>query len=354
MYPRWVSFHTDILSKKYEFKDLELKFDAALEQYIEYYKMYGSRMQLDEQLKRMLLKNHISANSTIYSQKVESIDLQPQQIMANDLLDGNTMIEWSTANMLYHQYNNTSLKDPFTIWDLREYHAQVNKFDRKIRPGVIRNPKTNPVNVEIKAAGKVFVEFQEVKKQLDRLMKFINFNDTHPAIKSAIIHGYLVGIHPFNDGNGRMSRFVADKYLERATGEKIYCSEAIYSDLKGYYKALEALHLELDVKPIVEFIVKAQIQQMKNNNKALLETGDKALFIRTKLKASDNIKESYIDKLVFTLLNYHAVTNKNVMYQLNVSKITAAKIIKELMDLNILEEGIKGGRTVIYELKEDK
>ncbi len=352
MYPKWVSFHKDILNKKYEFKELELKFNAALEQYTHYYNMYSDRIKLDERLKRTLLKNHISNNSTLYSQKVEHIDIEPKEVTANDLLDGNTMIEWTTANMLYHLYNNTNLKDPLSIDDISDYHFQINKFDRKIKPGIIRNPKTNPVNVEIKAANKVFVEYQEVKKQLDKLVKFINFNDTHPAIKSAIIHGYLVGIHPFNDGNGRVSRFIADKYLERATGEKIYCSEAIFSDLDGYYKALEALHFDLDVNPIVEYIVEAQIKQMLTNNKALLKTGDDALTIREKIKASPFIKDIYIDKLIFTLLNYHAVTNKNIMYQLNVSKITAAKIIKELIDIRILNEGTKGGRTVIYGLAE--
>lgn len=353
MYPKWINFHKDILDKKYEFKDLELAFDLALKQYKENYEAYKNRFSLDEHFKLILLRNHISNNSTIYSEKVESINIESSDVVASDLLDGVTMIEWTTANMLYHAYNEVVLKDPLSIDDVSMYHRQINWSNRKIKPGIVRNTKTNAENIEIKATGTVFVEYKEVKKQLSKLLKFINFNKTHPAVKSAIIHGYMVGIHPFNDGNGRISRFISDKYLERHIGEKIYISEAIYSNLDEYYKSLNKLHFELDPTAIVNYIIKSQINQMNLNIKALITMGDKADKIKTILINDKIIKETYIETLVYLLLNYNSLTNKTVMNNLNVTKNTAAKIIDELININLLKDGIKIGRTVVYKLNEE-
>ncbi len=77
------------------------------------------------------------------------------------------------------------------------------------------------------------------------MTSFINwFNDTPTTLeKAAITHLWFVIIHPFDDGNGRITRALTDRVLsklEQSTFSKIYTmSKSIYEDRKGYYEALD-------------------------------------------------------------------------------------------------------------------
>ena len=70
------------------------------------------------------------------------------------------------------------------------------------------------------------------------------FNDTPSSLeKAAITHLWFVIIHPFDDGNGRITRALTDRVLsklEKSSFSKIYTmSKSIYDDRKGYYNALD-------------------------------------------------------------------------------------------------------------------
>ena len=63
-----------------------------------------------------------------------------------------------------------------------------------------------------------------------------------PVVSAAMAHLWFVTIHPFEDGNGRIARAIADMALARADGtkERFYSmSSQIESERKAYYLALE-------------------------------------------------------------------------------------------------------------------
>src|SRR5207248_6635646 len=65
---------------------------------------------------------------------------------------------------------------------------------------------------------------------------------TDPVLKAAIAHFWFVTIHPFEDGNGRIARAIADMSLARADGTKdrFYSMSAqIEAERKAYYEMLE-------------------------------------------------------------------------------------------------------------------
>lgn len=86
-----------------------------------------------------------------------------------------------------------------------------------------------------------------VTQEMDRFIAW--FNDTAPGgksplsalIRSAIAHLYFVSIHPFEDGNGRMARAVAEKSLSQSLGAPtlIALAHAIERQKKNYYDILE-------------------------------------------------------------------------------------------------------------------
>lgn len=83
--------------------------------------------------------------------------------------------------------------------------------------------------------------FDTLEQQMNSFIKW--FNKTSTTLeKAAITHLWFVIIHPFDDGNGRITRALTDRVLsklEQSSFSKIYTmSKSIYEDRKGYYEAL--------------------------------------------------------------------------------------------------------------------
>jgi Fic family protein len=73
-----------------------------------------------------------------------------------------------------------------------------------------------------------------------------------PLLKAAVAHLWFVAIHPFGDGNGRITRAIADMVLARGGGgaQRLYSmSAAIEKSRAGYYEALQSAtaHEDLDI-----------------------------------------------------------------------------------------------------------
>lgn len=82
-----------------------------------------------------------------------------------------------------------------------------------------------------------------LSKEMHEFLKWINqSSNLDPVLKSAVAHFWFVTIHPFDDGNGRIARAIADMLLARSDGssQRFYSmSSQILEDRKTYYKVLE-------------------------------------------------------------------------------------------------------------------
>ena len=84
--------------------------------------------------------------------------------------------------------------------------------------------------------------FDNLENEMSSFIKW--FNDTSATLeKAAITHLWFVIIHPFDDGNGRITRALTDRVLsklEQSSFSKIYTmSKSIYEHRKAYYEALD-------------------------------------------------------------------------------------------------------------------
>jgi Fic family protein len=98
---------------------------------------------------------------------------------------------------------------------------------------------------------KIHFEAPPSKHLKDEMKRFIKwFNDTAPGgkkeikkapVRSAIAHLYFESIHPFEDGNGRLGRAIAEKALSQTIGRQVLLSlsHTIEKNKKAYYSALE-------------------------------------------------------------------------------------------------------------------
>ena len=144
--------------------------------------------------------------------------------------------------------------DDLTIERLFSWHACLFPNGRsrmqKIITGAWRNNASDdPMQVISGAIGREKVHFKAPDAQLlnDEMNHFLNWlnNPTpiHPIIKTAIAHFWFVTIHPFEDGNGRIARAIADMLLARADGtsQRFYSmSTQIRKERNAYYEILEA------------------------------------------------------------------------------------------------------------------
>ncbi|MCX2575078.1 Fic family protein [Pedobacter sandarakinus] len=110
------------------------------------------------------------------------------------------------------------------------------------------NEKNDPMQVVSGAMGKEKVHYQAPDSVLlaNEMQQFIDwFNNEmnlDPIIKAGISHLWFLTIHPFDDGNGRISRAIADMQLARAdqTARRFYSMSAqIRLERKKYYDILE-------------------------------------------------------------------------------------------------------------------
>jgi len=157
----------------------------------------------------------------------------------------------------------TDFDKRLTIERLFDWHCALFPTGRsgmyKIIVGNWRDDSTGPMQMVSGALGKEKVHFQapEAKKVPHEMERFISwFNDDSDldlVIKAAIAHLWFVTIHPFEDGNGRIARALADMLLTRSDGVpgRFYSmSTQIRNELKEYYRILESTQRGLlDITP---------------------------------------------------------------------------------------------------------
>ncbi|MBI2066837.1 MAG: Fic family protein [Deltaproteobacteria bacterium] len=157
--------------------------------------------------------------------------------------------------------------DPLTADRLFGWHASLFPTGRsgmtKITVGAWRKDKAGPMQVVSGAVGRERVHYEApATGRLHSEMKaFLNwFNKDEPAdlvLKAGVAHLWFVTIHPFDDGNGRMARAIADLTLARSENsvQRFYSMSAqIREERKAYYDILETTQKgNLDITPWLDW-----------------------------------------------------------------------------------------------------
>jgi Fic family protein len=166
--------------------------------------------------------------------------------------------------------------DALTEQTLYDWHTLLMSYRKDIEAGKWRT-HTEPMQVVSGAFGKIKIHFEAppAAQLPDEMARFIEwFNATGPGgkkeikkapIRSAIAHLYFESIHPFEDGNGRIGRAIAEKGLSQGLGRPVLLSlsKAIESNRKTYYaelgKAQQSMEITSWIKYFVDTILAAEI-----------------------------------------------------------------------------------------------
>lgn len=307
----------------------------------------------DQQLINLVI-SMLAKRSTIGTEELEGYKPNLDKLEKN--LTENKLSLADEANVtldILSAYLNYSLPEGIlTKEEIKNIHSLLYKSDKiKYKSGKFR--KTGDNNVMNQKANKIYIDSKQVDKYMNKFAIYYNSNiSNNPITKIAMIHGILLGIHPFKDGNGRLTRFITDKLLSDILGVPLYLSEAINveADNTLYGTALDQFHLEGNSQPLIRFFYQITINQL-NINITLIEEWTKNIKeLITKL-AKKNITPKYINNLALYLTNKKYIHLTELSQELGISKITGKTLINELLDAKVISSDSQHGRVLLYKVK---
>jgi Fic family protein len=189
---------------------------------------------------------------------------------------------------------------------------------------------------------------------MKQFLEWFNKEDaTDLALKAGIAHLWFVTIHPFDDGNGRIARAIADMALARSkhSGQRFYSMSAqIQKERRNYYAILETTQKgDLDITKWLEWFLACLSSAFANAEKTLAAVLDKAHFRDRFATTTLNERQRQI---INQLLNGFEgkLTSSKWAKLAKCSQDTALRDIEDLVRKRILTKDAAGGRSTSYSL----
>ncbi len=218
---------------------------------------------------------------------------------------------------------------------------------------------SGPMQVVSGAVGRERVHFQAPPANTlpAQTATFLQWFNAAPAgdalIKAGLAHLWLVTLHPFDDGNGRISRAVGDMALARAesTSQRFYSfSTQIQRERKDYYDQLEATQKgPLDVTPWLHWFLGCLLRAVQGADATLAGVLDKAQFWQRWAGTPMNERQT---KVLNRVLDGFEGKLTNAKWA-TIGKCSADTALRDITDLlagNVLRKLEGGGRSTGYEL----
>ena len=155
------------------------------------------------------------------------------------------------------EYLEELVKDQSEIseWNIKGLHQLILKGIDDDNAGKYRNH-----NVIISGAKHRPPEYVRVPELMEKLIiNYEGWDEYHPIIRAALLHGELVKIHPFLDGNGRLSRLMMNMDLIKSG----YVPVIIKKENRiKYYEALDKAHTTGDYTDFVKLVTEAESRML--------------------------------------------------------------------------------------------
>ncbi len=252
--------------------------------------------------------------------------------------------------------------DPLTPERLFGWHAALfptgRSGPRKIAIGAWR---TKGMQVVSGPSDRQRVHFEapeaaRVPEEMDAFLSWFNAPPREdPVIRAALAHFWFVTIHPFEDGNGRIARAIADLALARADGqaERFYSMSAqIETERNEYYSILEGCQKgEVDITLWLDWFLRCLERSLEQAEETLAAVLHKArVWKRIGSGPINERQRSLINRLLDGFEGQ--LTSSKAGQLTNCSSDTALRDIRGLLELGVLVQNEGGGRSTSYRLAE--
>lgn len=257
-----------------------------------------------------------------------------------------------------------TFREPLTQEKLFAWHRMLLGENNRIEVGNWRTHE-DPMQVISGAMGKEKVHYEAPPSSSvpNEMQRFIDwFNDTAPGgtneirkapIRAAVAHLYFETIHPFEDGNGRIGRAIAEKALSQTIGRPVVLSlsRTIEANKDAYYNSLEKAQQSNEITPWVDYFVATTLD-------AQTEAEIQIDFTLKKTRFFDRYKDQLNDRQLTVIKRMLEEGPKGFKGGMNArkyigitktSKATATRDMQQLLEIGAFKlAGEAGGRSTSY------
>ena len=209
------------------------------------------------------LKESVNLEWTYNSNGIEgnTLTLRETQVVLEGITVGGKSIKEHLEAINHEKailYLDEIVKDenPITEWNIKNIHQLILKDIDNENAGRYRKE-----NVTIKGTIHIPPDYLKIPELMEKLILTYNtWSGYHPIIRASLLHGELVKIHPFVDGNGRTSRLLMNLDLMNSGYNPVIIKKE--SRLK-YYEALDKAHTTGNYTDFVKLVTKLEVEMLK-------------------------------------------------------------------------------------------
>ena len=316
----------------------------------------------------------VLTEETIKSSAIEGVVLDPESVCSSIA----RKLGLDVAGLKEHKDRNVDgvvemmldatqkFNEPLTRKRLFSWHAHlfpgVRTTADRFRVGAWRDDSHGPMQVISGPIARPKVHFvapaaSHLDREMGKFLKWVENNEQEdPLLKAAIAHLWFVTIHPFEDGNGRIGRAIAELCLARSdrSVQRFYSmSSQILEERQNYYEVLErAQSGSLDITEWLTWFLKCLDRAIEQSNRITSSALEKESFwlsLKDKNATLNARQKKVLNKLFSDFEG--KLTREKWMQLTGASSRTALRDIVELIGLGVLEQEEAGGRSTSYRLK---
>ena len=316
---------------------------------------------------------NVLTEETIKSSAIEGVVLDPENVRSSlarrlrlDVGGLKTHKDRNVDGVVEMMLDATQkFSTPLTRERLFGWHAHlfpgVRTTSDKFRVGAWRDDSQGPMQVVSGPIGRHKVHYEapaadRVESEMGKLLAWFDGNEQEdPLLKAAIAHLWFVTIHPFEDGNGRIGRAIAEMCLARSDGsaQRFYSmSSQILEERKDYYEVLEKTQSgSLDITEWLRWFLGCLDRAIEQSNQITSSALEKELFWKglKQRKVSLNNRQTKVLNKLFSGFE-GKLTRDKWMKMTKASSRTALRDIEELTAIGVIEQEEAGGRSTSYRL----
>lgn len=254
---------------------------------------------------------------------------------------------------------------PLTDERLFGWHASLfptgRSGMRRITVGAWRDDREGPMQVVSGLIGRERIHFEgppaaKVAEEMQRFLGWFNGGTAvDPVLKAGMAHLWFVTVHPFDDGNGRLARAIADMCLARSeqSAQRFYSMSAqIRLERNDYYDELEKTQKDgTDITRWQEWFLGCLGRTIDGAEKLLENVLRKARFWERIGSAKVNDRQRLVLNKLLDGFEGKLTTSKWAKLTKQ-SQDTAYRDILDLVERGVLVRGPEGGRSTSYVLAE--
>lgn len=252
---------------------------------------------------------------------------------------------------------------PLTTDRLYAWHAALFPTGRsgmsKINAGAWRDDSDGPMQVVSGPLGNPRVHFQapaapRLAQDMNAFLDWFNAaHDIDLVMKAGLAHLWFVSIHPFDDGNGRIARAIADMALARSENstQRFYSMSAqVRQERNAYYGILERTQkADMDVTPWLEWFLRCLGRAIEGAQTVLRGVLGKAKFWESIRGVVINERQRLVLNKLLDGFEGKLTTTKYAKLTKS-SQDTALRDMTYLVDKRVLVRSTQGGRSTSYTL----